>query len=280
MTRDRRLVLMMATIFVLVIAEGILVATVFLVPSARGGMQRAVASATEAWSGTEERPGIPVRLATSARGAYRAWIAPLWASRPTTGPPAEFADCLSCHPDYASKQRFSATYMNHPLHAQLGVACADCHEDVTHPDPLLPAERSCEGCHDEVTSTDSGDCVLCHPPGSLPHYYLLGMAREGPVTCGTCHPTATLTGTHAKPLVPERHFDGSDPELCASCHPSFTCERCHADRHPEDWGEIHGRSVADGGEGGCFRCHAGNWCADRCHSVVRRATTTTTGGGA
>ncbi|HWO70189.1 MAG TPA: hypothetical protein VNP94_05480 [Actinomycetota bacterium] len=273
--RPVRLVVLIASVMGLLLAEATVVVLVFVSPSARSAIAAAVEDVTEAWAGTDDRPGIQDRVAEAVRRGYERWVVPLWAEpRPPRGD-AEFAGCVRCHPDYASKRRFSSVFMDHPLHAQIGVACATCHEATLHPNPPLPDERTCATCHREVEVRDR--CGTCHPPASLPHFALLGAGREGVVRCESCHPRSSFGAATAEPRVHVGAFDGSDRERCLQCHEPTTCQGCHASRHPPDWRSAHGLAVGGGGQVSCYTCHTNDWCADRCHSTTPGAPPT--GGG-
>jgi hypothetical protein len=115
---------------------------------------------------------------------------------------------------------------------------------------------------------EQGSCGLCHPPASLPHFYLLGAPRDGLPDCVMCHPRGSFDTTADERLVDVGAFDGSHRKQCASCHADSACESCHAVAHPSDWLTTHGDDVAYGGPSDCGSCHTGTWCADRCHAVT------------
>ena len=262
---SRGLVVMIAVVFALLLAEGLLVAYVFISPSASDKLGGVAASVQRAWDGTEDEPGVRTKVADAFRRGYEDWIVPIWYEpQAPTGDP-EFAACVECHPDYASKRRFSV-FMNHPLHAQLGVECATCHPQNVHPNPPHPQEKTCAECHDEVRQKDG--CVSCHPPASLPHFYLLGAPREGIVSCDTCHPRGSFDAHPTDPLVRTGQLDGTDRTTCLSCHEDTSCQQCHAVSHPSNWLRIHGQNLVTGAGATCYTCHVATWCADRCHGVT------------
>jgi hypothetical protein len=259
-------VVLVTVIVFLMLAEAALVVAVFVSPSAGNKLESVAASADRAWNGTEREIGLRTRTAQVAHRTYEEWITPLW--KGPKPPPAdpEFTQCVECHPDYARQRRFNV-YMNHPLHAEIGVACETCHPQNPHPNPPRPQEAVCADCHSEVQQQDS--CGFCHPPGSLPHFYLLGAPRTAAVRCDVCHPTGTFETQATHPQIHEQTFDGSDKGTCLSCHPDSACDRCHATPHPSDWLQTHGRGVAYSGAGTCVACHPTDWCAARCHSVTQ-----------
>jgi len=262
------MVVLAAFVVVVLIVEAVLVAFVFLRPGAANALRGFVASIDRAWNGTKGSPGIPERVGGAVGGVYNDWIGSMWSEPEDERQKTEFGRCVSCHPDYATKRRFESVYMNHPVHAQNRVACATCHTDTTHPNPLRVEERACVSCHTEVI--EQGKCGLCHPPASLPHFSYLGAPRDGQVRCASCHDPGDLDRTRdgAKSRVHVGEFDGTDAGRCRACHEQSTCQSCHAERHPPGWSTEHGRSVAYAGEVTCYTCHTTTWCADRCHSVT------------
>lgn len=263
--RSRRLVFLVACVLALMLAETGLVVAVFVSPTTGERMSDAVASLDRAWNGSKDSKGVRTRIADSVDRGYRSWIETLWKAPEIPRGDDEFDACLGCHKDYASARRFTNVYMNHPLHAEQGVACGTCHVQNEHPDPVRPEERTCQTCHDEVR--EPGKCGLCHPPASLPHFYLLGAPRDQVVECSTCHPKQSFRSTADERLVPTNRFDGSQRAPCTQCHQQQTCEECHATSHPPDWIAIHGGVVAENPTP-CYTCHTGDWCTSRCHAVT------------
>jgi len=262
--RPTRLVVLVAAVMAVLLAEGVLVALVFVSPTAGGKLGRVVEEVSEAWTGTKDEPGIRTTVAAAFHRGYQRWIVPLWSEPRTPKGDPEFTGCVRCHPDYASKRKYSSVYMDHPLHAELGVACATCHKENLHPNPVLPDEAACATCHTEVQQRNR--CGLCHPPASLPHFYLLGAPREGVVECDVCHPKKSFATTATVPRVDVGEFNGADRGRCLQCHQATTCQQCHASRHPSNWVATHGEVVGWGGQVTCYSCHTNDWCADRCHS--------------
>lgn len=264
--RRRRglIVLVVAIVAVLLIEAAVLVA-VFVSPSAGSKLESVAASAERVWSGTEDEPGFRTRTARAARSAYEDWIVPLWEGPQPAHADPEFTSCVECHPDYASQRRFDV-YMNHPLHAEIGVACITCHPANPHPNPPRPTEATCAECHPEVQSDE--DCGFCHPPGSLPHFYLLGAPRDAAVRCDVCHPKGAFDVHATERQVEVGAFTGADETACLSCHQETSCDRCHSTPHPPGFETQHGRGAGFGGAGACVGCHTTTWCADRCHSVT------------
>ncbi|MGZ8578153.1 MAG: hypothetical protein ACXWWX_01335 [Actinomycetota bacterium] len=264
--RPRGLFLLVAVIVVVLLVEAAIVGAVFVSPTAERKLADVAASADRSWNGSGGEEGLRTRTARAATDVYREWIAPLWQGpeQPVASP--EFTACVGCHMDYATQRRFTV-YMNHPLHAEIGLACEACHPSSPHPNPPRPTEAVCADCHSEVEQRDS--CGSCHPPGSLPHFYLLGAPRGAAVRCDVCHPKGAFQTTATEPQIPTSAFTGEDEQACLSCHEDSTCSRCHGEAHPADWLSTHGTGVGRDGATTCILCHTNNWCADRCHAVTQ-----------
>jgi hypothetical protein len=263
--RSRTLVVVISVVMLLILGEAALVVAVFVSPSTGEHLQSVAAAADRSWNGTKHAKGVKDRLTRVVHRGYQDWVASMWTQPANPAPNGEFARCVKCHADYAQTRRFSTVYMNHPLHAELGVACSTCHQQNQHPDPMRPTEDTCKTCHAEVTTQDR--CGLCHPPASLPHFYLLGAPRDRVVDCTVCHPKSSFTSTATKPLVHVGHFDGSEQGECTQCHQVSTCRQCHATTHPAGWISQHGAAVGEDPTP-CYTCHTGEWCTSRCHAVT------------
>ena len=268
MTRRRRsrgLVIFITVIFALLLVEGVLVAFVFVSPSAKKDLGGVGETIQRVWSGTDDSPGLKTRSARAARDLYDDWVVPLWSDPKTPPLDPEFTACVECHEDYATQRKFSV-YMDHPVHAELGVACETCHPQNPHPSPPHPQEAVCADCHDQVNNKD--ECGYCHPPASLPHFYALGAPRDSVVDCTVCHPKNTFGGATPTPKVSATDLTGGDRQTCLSCHQDTSCQRCHAQPHPITWINDHGPTVIATSSTSCYACHAGYWCSDRCHAAV------------
>lgn len=261
--RSRRgLLVLLSVIVVILLAETVLVVAVFVSPSTGERLESVAASAERAWEGSERKPGVRARTAQAVEHWFDDWIAPLWRRPDVPQGEPEFTACVDCHEDYATTRRFGV-YMDHPLHAEIGVACETCHPTNPHPSPPRPREAVCEDCHAEVRQQDR--CSYCHPPGSLPHFYQLGAPRDASTRCDVCHPKDAFDAAATEPLIDVGAFSGEDGRTCRSCHEDTTCESCHDNGHPLGWATTH----ADAALGGdCYACHTATWCADRCHAVT------------
>lgn len=263
--RSRWIPVLIAAIVALLLAEVAVVVWVFVSPTSSEVLQGVVEDASDAWNGVDEQPGIRTRSATFVAEAYREWVRPLWAGGDPPRVDREFSECVECHPRYAATRNFGSVFMDHPLHAEIGVACETCHTQNAHPSPGRPAERVCETCHPEVDT--KGECSTCHPPGALPHFYLLGAPRDAVVECQVCHPRGSFDTTADEALLDVGRFSGADAgEDCVTCHEDETCTSCHQEPvHPGGWIQDHPEESL--GNTTCVACHTTPWCADRCHAV-------------
>jgi hypothetical protein len=265
--RRRRpiVVILIAFVVILLLIEGAIVVGVFVSPDTGDRLREVVGKVEDTWNGTESEPGLRTRTAERISEGYHEWISPLWSDPETPDAEPEFTECVECHAGYAKQRRFSSVYMNHPLHAQIGVACETCHPQNVHPSPPRPTEDTCAECHVEVEQREK--CGTCHPPGSLPHFYLLGAPRKAVVQCDVCHPSDTFEATATEPLV-TGDFTGEDTEACRRCHGETTCATCHEPGHPSGWMNDHPAGAADLGPAPCYQCHTSLWCGSRCHAVT------------
>lgn len=262
--RSRGLVLLVTVIVVLLIVEGAFVAFVFVSPSAKDRLGGVAESVQDIWYGTDGDPGVKTRTARTASQLYGDWIAPLWRDLEPVPVNPEFTACVDCHPDYGTQRRFTV-YMNHPLHAELGMKCVTCHPTNPHPNPPRPREDACAECHSEVDEKD--ECGFCHPPASLPHFYYLGAPKQSVVDCDVCHPKNTFAGQTPTAKVFLGDLTGGDQDTCLSCHEQASCQSCHGTPHPSGWAATHGDSLFAGSTTTCYQCHVTTWCSDRCHAV-------------
>jgi len=241
---------------VLLLAEVALVATVLTSENGNDSVYNAAVSTREFLFGTRGSPGAFERAGDVGSNVVRVLTG---GSRQAERGDTKFAGCISCHPDYGTDRKFSATYIDHSKHTEMGLSCAKCHIDTAHPNPVLPSEKVCATCHKEVKK--KGKCDLCHPPGSLPHFYQAGFPREGPVACNTCH----KQGAFSEANVPLPVVDPSNKPMCLTCHEQKKCDSCHG-LHPANWVSIHGQSVFHDGATACSGCHNVTTCATACHN--------------
>ena len=140
-----------------------------------------------------------------------------------------------------SAQEDQPIAFNHQIHAQNGVQCQFCHNDVTRgPSASLPSVQLCMGCHQSI-ATDSEEIqkltqywndgepiewVRVNQKPSYVHFNHAAHVNNG-VNCGSCHgdvasmsvaePVADMTmgfclDCHAEQEDKERLYD------CATCH--------------------------------------------------------------
>lgn len=264
--RSRWIPVLIAVVVALLLAEVAVVVWVFVSPRSTEVLQGVVADASDLWNGVDDEPGVRTKTATFVADAYRDWVRPLWAGGDLPGEDREFSECVECHPRYGETRNFGSVFMDHPLHAQIGVACATCHTQNAHPGPSRPTEQVCETCHPQVET--KGECSTCHPPGALPHFYLLGAPRDSVVECQICHTKDSFDTTAEEPLVDVGPYTGAAAgDDCLSCHETETCSSCHqSPTHPAGWTSAHGEDSL--GNTTCVACHTTTWCADRCHAVT------------
>ncbi len=77
--------------------------------------------------------------------------------------------CLKCHDIDDIEVSFKAHDVDHKSHAEAGISCIGCHDNVSHGEllggPQYPAMSSCADCHHEFDQAIAG-CRTCHPmPG-------------------------------------------------------------------------------------------------------------------
>lgn len=268
-SRSRLALVLALIVLIVLIAEGLLIAAVTISPTANRSLSDRLARFQEDWEGTDERPGIPDRFKSSAERFYDEHVETLWAPPEIGGAETTFAACGTCHEDYETEKRFSAVYMDHPLHAQEGLSCGECHTQNTHPNPSRPTEDVCAECHDVQ---ERKKCDTCHPPGGLAHFYLLGAPREGVPECTVCHPSESFEREGPPVPMDTGAFNGDDRRPCEQCHVAqSTCESCHGTPkvgpHPANWVAQHAEAALSN-DTCTVGCHTGNWCYARCHYTV------------
>lgn len=274
-TRKPRRVFMLAMAIVivfLILGEAALLITVFVSPGAQKSVSNKIQDLRTTWEGTSSDPGLKTRVGEDLSSFFNDQVKPLWQAPTPAADETTFARCISCHPDYQTKSRFTNVYMDHPVHAQEGIDCQTCHTMVQHPNPNTPSESVCQKCHDQVQAKNG--CDFCHPPGTLPHFYLLGVPRDEAVNCDTCHRPGTFVKEGGQQLVHSGAFTGDPNTICLKCHQqagayssgSPPCANCHQAKHPSDWVATHGGVVSVSQDfTSCQSCHTVTWCSSRCH---------------
>ncbi|MCC7138213.1 MAG: cytochrome c3 family protein [Planctomycetes bacterium] len=180
---------------------------------------------------------------------------------------------------------------NHPLHADNGLECVDCHfpeKDGKRPaEPLAPTWAQCSDCHDENDADGKKLKDVLFSAGNAPKW-TAALAKydgeikfaHGPhaakVACATCHADVMKADAPRKAGL-MFSMDG-----CMACHAQKgarnTCETCHSqisqsvppESHRFLWKQRHGeasRAAASSRDGSCTLCHADpNFC-ERCHDI-------------
>ncbi len=258
----KRFTLLGFSVLTLLLLEGALVVLTIVSPAARAQIGGFVAGVVSVWSGADGEPGLKSSAIDKTERVVNRWVAPLFSEPLPPEPTGEFAACITCHEDYSRKGRFGGVVLNHRSHAERGLQCGTCHTDTAHPQPLPPAEDTCAECHEETTS----ECQLCHLPGSLSHFSLMGLP-EGFADCNTCHLPGSLAGesdASGHHLASDLAFDGSDVGDCTTCHSPANCATCHSSDHPDGWVQSHGEQAFQGSTA-CNQCHTSNYCL-KCHA--------------
>lgn len=192
----------------------------------------------------------------------------------------------------AAKRPPDAIVFSHHVHAEQGIACGDCHADVSR-DAEAPVRArmrmgECGACHDV---RDRAKCGACHTNpeapatyGDFPETHLVFSHQrhaERSSDCAACHAGAAS----APALSPGRRLLPAHPE-CNACHQGDVdagrCQLCH-DRldldprrpqsiysHEEGFFARHGLKAA-GAQDQCAMCHDQSFCAE-CHARTMTVT--------
>ena len=176
--------------------------------------------------------------------------------------------------------------LSHRQHADVGVACEDCHGAVDEADAgarLMPTEETCLECHEE--GKEKENCGICHTRPERPARIARidqGLSfshreHKGKRQCLDCHGQAATSERIDDDLIP-------DMAACLGCHEhrrdfsTLQCASCHARpvagpapldefyAHTGDFRRRH-QDVARGKAEVCATCHDQSFCAD-CHEGV------------
>jgi len=254
-------------VLILGLLEAALLAAVVINPEIERKVRNVGNDTAEAWMGDEETGGILSEYGEIANNALVDLILPLWSAPKPVDQDESFAGCLACHDAYWEQPRFGALYFDHPLHGELDINCGACHTDTTHPSPPSPTMDTCETCHTEVDSP--GQCQLCHAPGELAHFELMGVPSDGFDGCVACHQPGSLATSGGDHLIDHGVFNGSEADECTACHATDFCSSCHEVDHENGWYFSHGQAVYDDGMEVCLTCHSSVSCG-ACHEGERR----------
>ncbi len=169
------------------------------------------------------------------------------------------AQCLECHSEAGSSVTFAngdtrdvtidAAAWEGSVHGSMGLACTDCHAEVSgypHPDLgerttrdlTLRLYTSCQQCHEEQYKKTL-DSV---------HQTALAAGNKKAAVCADCHDPHTqrkLTGEDGK-LLPAARL--AIPATCATCHAAISAQY---------QGSVHGAALVTGNPDvpSCIDCH-------------------------
>lgn len=176
---------------------------------------------------------------------------------------------------------------SHRLHVEdAGMACEDCHSEVTAStkatDALRPGHTNCESCHEAQLNEDCSTChindpleyvVPVRPDRGLVFSHVLH-AEKG-AACLTCH-------AGIEKLEASVRIDMPAMATCNTCHndveASNTCESCHTDlallrpreHNRTDFLRFHKQLALDT-EANCASCHTEESCVE-CHNGAELVT--------
>ncbi len=195
--------------------------------------------------------------------------------------------------------------LNHSVHADNGLECADCHDPEAKGEPAAPPAAFCFECHEDLeTDTEkvkeyfdaarTGETYVW--PGSsrlrksdliFSHASHMGSYET---KCSDCHGEAAVKA-FVRPAPLERKatcFDchqarGTDTNNCATCHThtrkdkkpadhNATFQASHGANAPADWQEGNMTSWRDPSGGTCALCHSVPNACNECHKSVEPNT--------
>jgi hypothetical protein len=173
----------------------------------------------------------------------------------------ENTECTFCHkqpdePKILPRVTDYSPMFSHKLHAEQGVACVTCHDNITTKETAesgmhLPVMDNCMTCH-KTPETVEG-CYDCHQKGE----------ELEPVSHTTEWEQAH--GVYAE----------SGAENCKSCHTETYCVECHQGEnlnnqsHPAEFIATHSISFMTG-EQDCAGCHDRQDFCVTCHVEINR----------
>ena len=181
----------------------------------------------------------------------------------------------------SSPMRKPDILFSHTMHAEIGIACVDCHAAAATStaalNPLGATHESCSSCHGAEIEQR---CEFCHtdpsnisPVEATDHDLIFSHAQHAAmesVDCQTCHVNAAGAVDLSASLLPAM-------ESCSTCHndnrATNTCESCHKnfatlippDHERSDFRRTHRETARLGGlQVNCQTCHTETFCQD-CH---------------
>jgi nitrate/TMAO reductase-like tetraheme cytochrome c subunit len=230
----------------------------------------------------KERSALPLGLVWFSLGVFLLlWVIARPAHPVAAAPFAQEISnesCLFCHQNEGMSTeiggqplaltidgaRFEAS-----VHAEEGIACADCHSNITtfpHPEVTAASPRdfslemypSCQQCHAEQYQLTL-DSV---------HQRALAAGNNNAAVCTDCHNPHTQTRLTNK--------DTGDLLLGAKLVIPQTCARCHSAIYDTYKDSVHGAALTKGGGGAnvptCIDCHGVHNIGDPTTNTFRNST--------
>ena len=211
-------------------------------------------------------------LIATAVGASAAQAAP---TRGALRAPDDF--CLACHQQEGIHVTLGAdklpvtidpTEFGLSVHAKEGIACTDCHKNVTdYPHPAVEEKSarafsvgfydSCKECHQQEYANLSQD----------QHQKAFAQGNPQAPVCADCH----------NPHTQQRIIGQGSQELTISArlHIPQACAKCHDDKYQQYLTSVHGKALTEEGNTDvptCTNCHKTHSIADPKAANFRNTT--------
>ena len=163
-------------------------------------------------------------------------------------------DCLMCHAEAELFEDYGGT-----LHAEAGLQCVDCHQELADSDDFPHAEQlqapDCSACHDEEQATYLESV----------HGYASARGNPRAPSCATCHGVHEILPS-SDPASPTHRSNLT--ATCAACHGKAGLLTNELVKFPQPFASyarsVHGNGNGNGNEHGPSK--VGATCAD-CHGV-------------
>ena len=225
------------------------------------------------------------------------------AAVPCAAPAGAAESCGECHRSFETDVSSPTQVMDHDVHRQRGLSCADCHGGDPAAADQAAAMDPAKGFIGRPTRADIPQfCARCHAdPAYMRKYnpnlptdqyakYLTSQHgkkfQQGDLDVAVCTSCHGAHGIRSKkdPLSPV--YTTNIPGTCATCHTDSTIMERHGlpvTQHWEYSQSVHGQALLVKGDRGaphCASCHGsheaarpgvvaiGNVCA-QCHSLTR-----------
>jgi predicted CXXCH cytochrome family protein len=190
-------------------------------------------------------------------------------------PPNDF--CLACHQaagitltlgSDSLPVTINPTLFGLSVHAEEGIACVDCHTNISaYPHPDVP-EKSIR----EFSLALNGSCKDCHEEQYLNvqdsvHQKAINEGKENAPLCSDCHNPHTqgrVIGKESKQLT-----------IAARLHIPETCAQCHRDKYDQYKASVHGKALTEEGNldvPTCTDCHGVHQIRDPRTASFRNST--------